>query len=178
MKADSWDEILASLKVTGTINPPSEADLAEYETEQKFKLPASYRGYCEVFGPGELGNWYVLATPGYTGKHTNKYNLADKTRFFREGLDWEEYSTDPEQFSRAIIFGSDGSGTIYFWDPTEITATKKREYAIYVMFRNWKVKRVCDTFWQFIQICLQQGDKVLYDDPPDLVFRPAKSTKK
>ena len=39
--------------------------------------------------------------------------------------------------------------------------------------RDWTRVRLCDTFWEFANICLHRGSRTLYDDPPDMVFRAA-----
>ena len=72
-----------------------------------------------------------------------------------------------------MIFGGDCTAARFFWDPAERTDKRQHEYAIYAVWRDWSRERVCDTFWEFANICLHRGSRTLYTDPPDLVFRAA-----
>jgi hypothetical protein len=171
----AWKALLATLQVYGELHPVSTDALDAYERETGFQLPASYRGFCRVFGPGDVGDWYNVAVPGFEGKpkNRNRYDLVAKTETYRYGREWAEYAADPEQFERAIIFGDDCTGAVFFWDPAEITVPDAHERAIYAVWRDWTQERVSDTFGDFVKICLHRGDRTLYDDPPRLGFRAA-----
>ena len=174
MDETEWSELLGSLQVISKLHPCSVDVLDAYESETGFKLPASYRAFCQVFGPGDIGDWFNIAVPGFTGKpkSKNQYDLAAKTAFYHEGLGQESFS-DPEQFKRAVIFGDDCTGAIFFWDPAERTVKTKHEYAISVLWRDLSLERVCDTFAEFVNICLHRGKRTLYDEVPKIGFRAA-----
>jgi hypothetical protein len=73
----------------------------------------------------------------------------------------------------AKIFASDGTGAIFFWDPVEVTTHQLHEYAIYVVWRDWTLERLCNTFWEFVNICLHRGARTLYDDTHAIGFLAA-----
>jgi hypothetical protein len=170
-----WKALLESLVVAGNPHPVLASALNTYERQAEFELPSSYRNFCRVFGPGDIGDWYSVAVPGFEGKprSRNRYDLGAKTAFYRNGRDWEEYAADAEQFKRAVIFADDCTGAVYFWDPAEVTESATREQAIYAVWRDWSQERVSDTFWGFVNICLHRGERTLYDESPRVGFRAA-----
>jgi hypothetical protein len=137
MSLQHWQKLLESIEVLGTVHPVPEEDLVAFESEWAHPLPSSYRSYCKVFGPGELAGWYNVATPKYLGYYKENYDLAAKNAACHEGRDRREYSSDPEQFERALIIADDSATAIYFWDWTEYSVKKDNEYAVYAMFRDW-----------------------------------------
>lgn len=181
MSERHWRKMLAGLNVLGKVIPTPEAQLDAFEEHSGLRLPKSYRSYCSVFGPGQLADWYLIATPGFVANPASLigfYDLEATNQTFHDGLDWREYSSAPEQFERALIFASDGTGAVFFWDPAEVTSKAGHEYAVYATFRDWSLQRLCDRFDGFIDICLQRGEVQIYQDPPKLEFRPAKGRYK
>lgn len=173
-----WQKLLKSVKGRKTIRPITTEELDACEEELRVKLPASYRSYCQSLGPGKIANWYTITTPGYRGRYNTAYNLNAKNSFYHSRLDWREYSKDATQYEKAVIFADDDAGAIYFWDPREKTARRRHEYAIYATFRDWSLERVCDTFSEFISICLHQHQRTLYKTKPELRFDPAPGWKR
>lgn len=173
MEEVAWSELLGTLKTVGELHPVEARALDAYESRSGFKLPASYRHFCRVFGPGDLGDWFKIAVPDFAGKSPNSYDLEALGRLYHERLEWEEYSDDPQQFERAVIFGSDGTGALFLWDPAERTNKRRHECAVYAVWRGWSRERVCDTFWEFANIGLHRGNRTLYDEPPQIGFRAA-----
>jgi hypothetical protein len=171
MSIQDWRTLLKAMSVRGKLHPATAEELDQYETKSGFRLPSSYRDFCRVFGPGQIGGWYQLAVPHLEKKGKKKlYDLAGKTKFYHDGLEWEEYAPDPKRFQRSVIFGDDNTGAVYYWDPEEITVPKKSEYAIYAMFRDFTGEKLCDTFWDFVGICLHRHRKKLYDEPPKMEY--------
>jgi hypothetical protein len=170
---DAWRQLLGAIEMIGELHPVDESALDGYEKQTGFKLPASYRYFCRVFGPGNIGDWYEIAVPGFTGKSPTSHDLETVGRLYHEGRDWREYSDDPRQFERAVVFGGDCTGALYFWDPAEQTDKRRRECAVYALWRDWSRERVCDTFWEFANICLHRRARTLYDDPPRIGFNAA-----
>lgn len=181
MSIKHWTDLVSTLEVPRKLHPVKERDLLVYEKTNS-QLPSSYKDYCQVFGSGELAEWLQIATPGYSGDAKNRYDLTAKTEFYHNNLEWNEYAPDPDQFRRAIIFGDDSTGTLYFWDPERILGakTKRPECAIYAIFRNWTVQHICNSFADFIDVCLHQGKSTirLYTDSPKRIFKPAQARAK
>lgn len=173
MNEDAWRQLLKSLEALGESHPVETSALDAYEKRSGFRLPVSYRHYCRVFGPGNIGDWFEIAVPGFTGKAPKRYDLETLGRLYHDHLEWEEYSDDPQQYERAVIFGSDCTGARFLWDPAEQTDKRRRECAVYVVWRDWSRERLCDTFWEFANICLHRRDRTLYDEPPRVGFRAA-----
>jgi hypothetical protein len=50
------------------------------------------------------------------------------------------------------------NGHVYFWDPKDCTNAHDFEYGVYVLYRDWGIARLADTFRDFItDICLNKG---------------------
>jgi hypothetical protein len=176
MSVRRWQKVLAGLKVLRKVTPVPEAQLDAFEERTGLRLPKSYRSYCSVFGPGRLADWYDIAAPGFVAKPaslTTYCDLEAENQSLHDGLEWQEYSSAPEQYERGLIFAYDETGAVFFWDPAEVTSKAGHEYAIYVTFRNWSLQRLCDRFDGFIDICLQRSKVQIYTDPPILEFLPA-----
>ncbi|HEY1065083.1 MAG TPA: SMI1/KNR4 family protein [Pirellulales bacterium] len=177
MAAAYWKSFLKSVDVTGRLVPRSQDDLEAFERELNFRLPPSYKDFCTVLGPGELGEWFNIAAPGFRGERGSQYDLATVGSHHRAGRDWREYSPNPQQFERAIIFATDQSGNLYFWDPA-VPSEVAGEYAIFVNERDWTLKRICERFDTFVDICLKRrATKVLYEDDSPQTFTAAKESR-
>jgi len=178
MKGTHWQELLGLLKVSGKIRASHERELNTNEKAQGYHLPASYRSYCLVFGPGILADWYTIAVPGYDGRYKTEFDLTAKTDMYRKFVETNQYSPDPDQFSRAMVFGNDSAGALYYWDPLEITDPSMKECAVYALFRDFTLERLSDTFSGFLDICLHRDTRTIYDDPPKMEFRAATGWKR
>lgn len=173
MNESDWRELLEAFETVGELHPVEMKVLDDYESCSGFKLPASYRHFCKVFGPGNVGDWFEIAVPEFKGKTPTKYDIESLTSKYRESLNRCESLDDPHQLKRAVIFGSDCTGAIYFWDPAEHTDEERNECAIYAVWRDFNREQVSDTFWEFANICLHRGTRTLYDEPPRIGFRAA-----
>ncbi len=171
MDEDAWLGLLNTMRVDGTLMPATSAQLDAYEEHSKVKLPASYRAFCKVFGPGTLGSWYDFASPCYSGLDTHRWELSGLNEYIRNGIEWEEYAEDVEQFRRSIIFGKDEATGTFLFDPAIVTNPDTNEYAIFAVWRDFTTERVCDSFDEFISICLHRGSRILYDESPPLTYR-------
>lgn len=173
MDEAAWSQLLASLTVQGVLLPISSEQLGAYERRTGFRLPGSYRSFCRVFGPGTLAEWFEIAAPFYCGSFSEQFGLDAKNDWYRNGTEWDEYVEDQDQFRRAVLFAGDHTGAAYFWDQARPSVPEANEYAIYSVARDYAVAYVCATFWEFVRICLHQGDKTLDGDlPPPRTFRP------
>jgi len=80
---------------------------------------------------------------------------------------------DPDQFERACFFASDIGNGVYFWDPTLPTHTDENEYAIFVMYEDYEIHGLADTFWDFInEICLKPCPPAYLRGEIELTFEP------
>jgi hypothetical protein len=167
-----WKDLQGRLQISGVIKPVSDNDLDKYERKRELRLPVSYKYYCHVFGAGVLARWFFITVPNYLGKFKKRFDL-DSLNLVKDSLEWQTYSNNPEQFSRALIFAEDEATALYFWDPDELTDTEKNEYAIYALFRDWTTKRLANTFDEFIDVCLGRHQIKIYQDEIYMEFRAA-----
>jgi len=137
--------------------PPPPADLDRFEAETGIRLPAGFRGYLGVFGPGCLlvgrGNnirEMFISSPYCPDRPLNLMTAVERLRLLREdpprGLD--------DRMKRLVVFGRDGLGHEYGWDPEEVTDPAAPEFAVYAWYRGDHGYRVSRTFAGFIQFVL------------------------
>jgi hypothetical protein len=174
-----WQRLLKRLEVNtrmGTLAPVTAEAIEAFEEKRGVKLPRSYRAYCQVFGPGEFGERFGIAVPGYHGhgKTPSFYSLEHLDKVAHEGLEYEVYSPDPEQHKRAVFFGHDIVRSYHFFDPEEVTDRRRREYAVYTLFVDYKVRRTAADFGEFItDFCLGKRIHRLVKGQPALqLFMP------
>jgi hypothetical protein len=179
MNKREWKKLLATLKVDtrlGEISPVAPEVLDDFERQRKLRLPRGYRTYCEVFEAGELSEQFKIAVPGYKGPG-KPYALEYLEKMAHTGLDHEEYSPNPEQHDRSLFFCIDILGSYHFFDPAEVTDTRRNEYAVYTLYSDFSVKRMAENFWLFVtECCLGKKHRLLIREPPPLrLFLPVGS---
>ncbi len=171
MATNDWKSVLAKLDVTGgSVNPVTAKEIAQFEAETKFLLPKSYCGYCTTIGPGILvtPDSYKISVPGAKSEHYNLLTFNDVMKVV-EG----KPSIIRELFARSWLFAVDIGNGLYFWDPLEITRPGDNEYAIYIMYEDYKLDRLADTFWGFVtKICLVSGPPGYVQSENELTFEP------
>lgn len=155
-----WVNLLAKLELSGEIVPVSDRDLDRYESEKGFSLPASFRDFAKVFGPGRLTAIasVLFAAPGKQEWEWtfDMYQLND---FIAEtpDVEVEEYCLDPAFYRNAICFASWGDGW-FVWDRRACLAQTHDELPIYLINRPYEIIRVADSFTAFIfDRCLKEG---------------------
>lgn len=63
-----------------------------------------------------------------------------------------------ERARRLIIFGNDGIGNEFGWDPLEATDPEAPEFAIFALYRRAEeATRLADSFRGFVGLCLESG---------------------
>jgi hypothetical protein len=173
MKEHDWTSVLSRFDIYegGKLKPVEASALSAFERSNSFLLPTSYRGYCQTFGPGFLTRPcnYCICVPLAKSK---RFNID----FLNQMVKSQEnnYAADVDQINRSIFFATDIGTSEFFWDPTDITDKKDSEYGVYVLYRDYKVERLSDSFWGFInEICLGTGVPA-YDNstPIDFTFEP------
>jgi hypothetical protein len=179
----NWQKLLDRLEVlspsgrrsrSGQLSPVASADLDHFELSRGLKLPQSYRMYCELFGPGEFAEEVRIAVPAYRGR-AMAFSLEHIDKAAHEGMDFEEYSRNPDQHKRALFFATGIARSYHFFDPEDVTHGKSNEYAVYTLFKNFKLQRTADDFWLFVaQCCLgERHNQILDDEAPRQAFMPA-----
>ena len=158
MQKQDWEELLKKFEIKSrrpylpppVPRPASAGEIAQFEETADFKLPKSYKDFCQVFGPCELldyqGN-YQIATPGppsWNGNYELK-KFHERVKSYND--EYEDYCKEnPSQVGRAFFFATDIATSSYFWDPLEITNKLNNEYKIYVIHRNYEVEFLSDSF--------------------------------
>jgi SMI1 / KNR4 family (SUKH-1) len=179
MTKRDWQALLKRLEVNtrmGELAPVTAEAIETFEEKRGVKLPRSYRAFCEDFGAGEFGERFKIAAPGYQGDGTGPsfYSLEHLDKAAHEGLEYEVYSPDPEQHKRGVFFCHDTVRSFHFFDPEEVTDRRRREYAVYTLFVDFKVRRTADDFGQFVtDFCLSKKIHQLVKGRPALqLFLP------
>jgi len=177
MTKTQWKQLLKKLDVKndmGDLSPVTQAALDTFENDCGIRLPSTYRSFCRVFGAGEFGREFLIAVPGFKGESKTN-SLQGLQELSHAGLEYDEYSPDPQQHARGVFFAFDILGSKYFFDPEDISDARKNEYAVYTLFRDWEVQRTADNFWQFVTECClgERHDELIEsEEPPEQVFRP------
>jgi hypothetical protein len=175
MAANQWQELFNSLRFEPgkPCATSSDAKISEFEKSSGFRLPASYGAWVKLFGPGELSKCFRIVAPGFT-EIGDACDLMSFMRASQEDVhddDVAAYAPDAAQFRRMIFFCEDVGTHHYGWDPAEVTDKARNECAIYVFFREWEVRRLADTFAEFIQdIVLGERHAELYEDAPQSIW--------
>lgn len=159
MSVEWCHEVLKQFYVDGELQPASEEGLDRFEKIEGRRLPESYREYASVFGPGRLNAVIAvrIAAPGSTDWNWNVklHNLNTELRALDDVED--VHSVDVELWKHALFFGTD-HGDRYLWDTREITVEEEGEMAVWVILRNRRSYRLCDTFESFIRdVCMNAG---------------------
>jgi len=153
-----WQELFDSLeKVVAagydSLPKPRPEDLDKYEAQKGFRLPASYRQFCLVFGPGSFDGAIGIRMAGYRND-----DRADICTINNKGsMTFERLSkrhSDPVRVQRLIYFADTIGGHEFGWDPVEVTDSENHEYSIYaVLHDDPSVSKVASTFCKFIEDC-------------------------
>lgn len=155
-----WQALRETFKVSGDkdrIPPPTVEELDRFEAETGIKLPAGYRGYIRVFGPGCLlvGSGKTLRemfiqSPYCANKAMNLNSIVERLQSLKDdpprGMD--------EQTRRIIFFGSNGLGDEFGWDPQDVTDPLAPEFGVYAWYRGDNVVKISNSFQGFIRFTL------------------------
>lgn len=153
---DHWQEIYDNLDLIGEPDQrhratPTDAHLDRLESIINFLLPASYRAFAKVFGPGHLAVSYTIFAPGYRGAGVVDFMSNNK---------WQEAEND-DRVRQFVSFGSFLADYESFcWDPADVTDPAGPEYRIvYIPHRKGiQLLTVTDSFGSFIdEFCLGGG---------------------
>ena len=118
---DAWEELFARLGANHRRGRddarPSVEDLDTFEAAHQFRLPASYRAFIRVFGPGEFSTSHQIYCPG-----ASLSEMGERQELFAEiarNLDFlSDTQAQAEPTAHMICFGEIAHiGTRYYgWD--------------------------------------------------------------
>jgi hypothetical protein len=158
-QSQPWDAVFDRVRV---IRSPDEvcarlvtdSDLDSAEAELGVRLPASYRAFAIRFGlPGAVME-YLRLDPVVGRKRTGSTVLT-MTRWMREDIaaeDGADAYCPLERLRQFVVFGDDGGGGWFVFDPTELSSLDPLECRIYwVPKHHYPIEHRADTFFDFIQ---------------------------
>jgi hypothetical protein len=124
-----------------------------------FAFPESYRRFATQFGYGVLCNFLVVYVP-QVGDDSFQQRYCDLVDVLRIGVDERLFSYEPDGSEalvrRLVPFCSSENGDTLAWDPLEQPSAA--EYAIYLVRTRYDgVKRLCSSFDELVEICLDEG---------------------
>jgi hypothetical protein len=139
-----WAELYRGLRLLDTptprIDPPSHAELDQFEREFGFRLPLDYRAFIQVFGPGQLTHDYRFRSAGCRvtarGHAVDQFNervdLAAFNRMLREVMATLDAMDGPytTQARRLVYFADNTAGDCVGWDPLDIRDEAAAEYGV------------------------------------------------
>lgn len=158
---DAWQALYQTFKTDGAndrVPPPTSEELDRFESETGIRLPAGYRAYVRVFGPGcilvgggsNVSEMFIESpycpAPRMdltTGASQRLHSLAEDPP---RGMD--------EQTRRLVVFGRNGLGDAFGWDPLDVTVPDAPEFGVYAWYRGDNVLKISSTFRGFIKFTL------------------------
>jgi len=152
--------------------PPTVAELDRFEAEFKFRLPASYREFIQVFGTGDLlfGGTDVSILGPYT--RNNDYNIKNENLFLDPEImrNEGEEGLYPVRWERSFHFANSSLGDHFQFDPKVVTDADNSEYEIIALIRGDEdVTPLARTFREFIELFL---DTKKFHEKIRLAFDP------
>ncbi len=156
-----WRDVYSGLLLLGDSGErrrakPTSDHLDRLEGVFGCRLPASYRAFVQVLGPGHLAVSFTIFAPGYRGAGVVDFLSNNK---------WQKHISaerdDLTLTSRLIAFASFlGDYQPFCWDTSEVTDSIAHEYRIVHLPRDADAPplRVADSFGSFIEEhCLGGG---------------------
>lgn len=154
---DQWRALYETFEVDarfgGPVPPPTTEDLDRFEVETGIRLPAGYRGYIRVFGPGCLtvgagdsAREMFIRSPYCPKPSMDLGKAVERLRILKD---------DPplrmdEQTRRTVVFATNGHGDEFAWDPLDVTDPLAPEFWMYAWYRDDYSVKICKTFHGFI----------------------------
>jgi hypothetical protein len=151
-----WAELFEQLQIVGRPRKPKVAtpdSIAEFETSNDFKLPASYVEFATVFGAGELGGFFRFCVPL---SRNGNWDLATfHLEVYSHRHIWADSVSSREVVDDLVFFGSSVGGSMIAWRRDEVTNKKKHECKVYYLEQEAAAQLVADSFGEFFSVCLQ-----------------------
>jgi hypothetical protein len=153
MADQNWAELFESVEHIppdgDEVPKPTDEVLDRYEHETSFRFPKSYREFIKVFGPGELGEEYVIRAPGYfrpeKSPKEERFNLRTDLGRFNQRIREQQikndtvkrhFAGDALRVSRLVYFAETSIGELIGWDPLDTRDADLAEYGIYILLRE------------------------------------------
>ena len=155
----TWAALRSKLTVSDdgghTCPLPTDADLDRFEADSGYRLPAGYRGFIKVFGPGVLlvGDAGLRCSAPYCVNPVFNLGGAPRMREWARNLPAASTPND-----RLFCFADDDGGHQYGWDPDDPTDRDAPEFRMYARPRwtfNMAVP-MSHTFEGFIRLFTNQ----------------------
>lgn len=155
-----WSALAGGISIVSSPNDvpkPTLEDCTEAEASLGITLPSSYKEFITVFGAGDLAKEFQLFAPNCPNM---RYDLVSVNRDVREQLVKdnlaENYSDDPAQTLRLVIFARNFDSDEFGWDSAQVTLSKESEYKVYLLPRLLGANEYyTDTFEEFVlELCL------------------------
>src|SRR5690242_5709154 len=98
-----WQDLLDTVSVSdgGLVRPCGSKALDDCEVQLATALPQSYRAYCQVFGPGEIGGVIDIAAPGVS---RSEVHSLEGLNHLAQDLEADVYSKNLAQHKRSTFF--------------------------------------------------------------------------
>ncbi len=113
---------------------PTPADIERLEAGIGSRVPAGFRGFIQVFGPGHMAvvrGWLRIFAAYAPEKPSGIYDILG-LREYRGTRRWMR----GRQVYRLVVFASDQTGDQDGWDPEDVTDPAAPEYRVYCWRRG------------------------------------------
>ncbi len=160
---EAWQEVFDRLKThinSGQeIASPSVEEMDAFEARFDFRLPASYRAFVQVFGPGHFTGGFEVYSPDGP-KYHELGSLQSTVAEIVDGQNYDFVSADhknAEPVTRMIFFAEDVCPLYYGWDFSDVRDPATHEYAIRQYDFEYDICPIVATsFPEFINDCILQ----------------------
>lgn len=156
-----WREVYDGLVLIGPPElrhrmTPIDEHLDRLEGRLGCRLPASYRAFVKVFGPGDLARAFTVFAPGY--RSMTRVDFLANNKWQESEAGWR---AEPDRIRRLIAF-AEYSGELqpFCWDPKALRDSTGPEYQIVYVPRDRRTPLlpVADSFGSFVaDYCLGGG---------------------
>lgn len=156
---EPWRLLYETFDVEGddrqSVARPTTKELDRFEKKTGIKLPAGYRAYLQVFGPGVL----IIGSDPQETFIRSPYCKNRAYELVKAVERIENLKNDPprgmdDQTRRLVVFSWNGLGDEFGFDPQDITDSEAPEFGVYAWYRGDNVVKMSDTFQGFIKMAL------------------------
>lgn len=130
-----WNELPQRVEVLVSdpeaLDRPDAAELNEaldeFESRAGFRLPASYREYMHLFGPGALSGWFQICGPipsRLLSEVSDVYNIDQQREMVADPEGYWATTVSEDTLRRMAIFASTEGGDWFFWDIVATSAIR------------------------------------------------------
>lgn len=183
-------DLISALKTSAEdLTQSTEADLRDLEALYGFRLPPSYRTFCQELGFGLLGGIVYLEPPlnvTYAGSgqpfrgllESGPFQNAELGRFVRESeasgltlgdgfLDQGAFVPEAGLIDALRYFGRSDIGHLFFWDSRQATPGAARELPIYGMLEYEEIYPIADDLGGFLQRLFAPDNSGVFGEAQD-----------